>query len=108
MSMRVTEQMVNAGEVCHGGFIFTLADTALAYAGGGGSGGQVMSSSLTIDYISPAVPGDLLNAVAIQRHRSRRTRLFDIEVTREDGKLIAMVRGRGVIAEDKPNPEHPH
>ncbi len=97
-SMQVTANMVNALGLCHGGFIFTLADTALAYASNSQQAATV-STNVTIDFIRPAMIGDRLLAVATRRHASRRNGLYHIEVTKGDGILVAVLSGRVVVVE---------
>jgi acyl-CoA thioesterase len=92
MSMAVRPDMVNGHDICHGGLIFTLADTSFAYACNAGNRATV-AQNCAITFLAAARKGDVLTAAAAERHRTRRTGLTDIEVTDQTGKLIAIFRG---------------
>jgi acyl-CoA thioesterase len=92
MSMTVRPDMVNGHDICHGGLIFTLADTSFAYACNAGNRATV-AQNCAITFLAAARKGDVLTAAAAERHRTRRTGLTDIEVTDQNGKLIAIFRG---------------
>lgn len=92
LHMPVRQDMVNGHGICHGGMIFTLADTAFAYACN--SGNQVtVASACQIDFIAPAREGELLEAEAVERSASGRTGIYDVSVS-TGGKLIALFRGK--------------
>lgn len=92
MSMTVEKHHTNGHDICHGGFIFTLADSAFAFACN--SYNQVVvAQHNTISFIAPAVSGDRLTAEACEVSRNGRSGLYDVRVTNEDGKLIALFRG---------------
>lgn len=91
--MRVRNEMLNGHDVCHGGMIFTLADSAFAHACNN-TNKVTLASGCSIDFLAPAREGDLLTATAQERSRSGRTGVYDIEVQRQDGTLIALFRGR--------------
>jgi acyl-CoA thioesterase len=92
-SMRVREDMVNGHDICHGGLIFTLADSAFAFCCNSFNAVTVAAGA-TIDFLAPARKGDVLFATATQLWRSRRTGLYEIQVANQDGAPIAMFRGR--------------
>ncbi len=93
LRMAVRQDMVNGHGICHGGMIFTLADTAFAYACN--SGNQVtVASACQIDFIAPAREGELLQAEAIERSASGRTGVYDVTVSGDGGKTIALFRGK--------------
>ena len=92
MSMKVRPDMVNGHDICHGGLIFALADTAFAYACNSGNKSTV-AQSCVVTFLSAARTGDVLTATATERNRTQRTGLTDIDVTDQSGKLIAVVRG---------------
>ncbi|MBT8078650.1 MAG: hydroxyphenylacetyl-CoA thioesterase PaaI [Gammaproteobacteria bacterium] len=91
--MSVTPHMVNGYGVCHGGYIFLLADSAFAYACNGYDDMSVAAGA-SIDYIAPARLGEELIAVAREAHRGRRMGVYEIEVRGPDGHLVALFRGR--------------
>jgi len=93
VSLRVTEDMVNGHGMCHGGFIFTLADSAFAYSCNSHNQNAV-AAGCSIEYLSPAQVGDRLTAVAEERLLAGRSGIYDIDVCNQDGKRIAAFRGK--------------
>ena len=93
LSMTVREDMLNGLGGCHGGMIFSLADTAFAHACNSANKPTV-ASGCTIDYIAPGKEGDTLTAHAVERTRSGRTGIYDVEVFNQHKQLIAVFRGR--------------
>ena len=93
LTMKVRADMLNGHDICHGGFIFTLADSAFAYACNSYNLTTV-ASGCAIDYMAPAREGDMLTAYARERSVSGRTGVYDIEVTNQRGETIALFRGK--------------
>lgn len=93
LDMPVREDMTNGHAICHGGLIFTLADTAFAYACNSGNHTTV-ASACHVDFLAPAQVGDILRAEAIERATAGRSGVYDVTVTRQDGSIIAMFRGK--------------
>lgn len=93
LKMIVRENMVNGHGLCHGGLVFTLADTAFAYACNSYNVVTVASSA-GIEFLLPGCQGDELTAVAQEQSRSRRTGIYDVTVTNQVGARIALFRGR--------------
>jgi acyl-CoA thioesterase len=91
--MLVRREMTNGHGICHGGIIFTLADTAFAYSCNSHNRNAV-ASGCSIDFVSPAREGDILVAIARERSMAGRTGLYDVEVSDQAGKTIALFRGR--------------
>ena len=92
--MTVTDAMVNGHDIAHGGYIFTLADSAFALACNAG-GRTTVASGADITFVAPARRGDVLVADATQRTAYGRSGITDVTVTREsDGSTIAEFRGR--------------
>ena len=91
--MTVRTDMLNGHAICHGGFIFTLADSAFAFACNSYNLTTV-ASGCSIDFIAPAREGDLLTAIAHERSVSGRTGVYDIEVKNQRRETIAYFRGR--------------
>ena len=87
MRMRVTENMINGLEIVHGGVLFTLADAAFAYACNAYDR-VALAQACNIDYVRPAKLGDELTAEAVERNRSRTSGLYDVTVSRSDGKWL--------------------
>jgi acyl-CoA thioesterase len=92
-SMLVREDMVNGHSICHGGYVFTLADSAFAFCCNSFNVVTVAAGA-TIDFLAPARTGERLFATAKELWRSRRTGLYEIEVTNQSGTLVALFRGR--------------
>jgi len=90
---KVRRNMVNGHDICHGGYIFALADSAFAFACNTYNRVTVASGA-AIEFIRPARLGDRLTAIASEAHRGGRTGVYDIEVSNQDGELIAIFRGR--------------
>lgn len=93
LSMTVRTDMTNGHGLCHGGFVFALADSAFAFACNS-HGDATVAAGAEIDFVAPAQAGDRLTATARERHRGRRTGLYDIEVTCGAGEVVAFFRGR--------------
>ena len=92
-SMTVKKEMTNGHDICHGGFIFTLADSAFAYACNS-SNKVTLASGCSIEYLAPAQIGDRLKAVAKERSRAGRTGVYDVEISNQKDVLIALFRGK--------------
>lgn len=93
LSMKVRGDMVNGHHICHGGLIFSLADTAFAYACNAYNRNTV-ASGCNIDFVAPGKEGDTLTAEAIERSASGRTGVYDITVRDSAGKTVALFRGK--------------
>ena len=90
LTMTVRADMLNGHAICHGGFIFTLADSAFAFACNSYNLTTV-ASGCAIDFVAPAREGDMLAAMARERSVSGRTGVYDIEVTNQRGERVAVV-----------------
>ncbi|MEX2123034.1 MAG: hydroxyphenylacetyl-CoA thioesterase PaaI [Woeseia sp.] len=91
--MEITPSMVNGFGVCHGGYIFTLADSAFAFACNGYDR-VTLAAGATIDFVRSARLGDRLLAEASERYRGRSSGIYDVTVSNQDGRLVAQFRGR--------------
>ena len=100
MTMTVQERMLNGFAICHGGYITILADTAFAYACNSYNDVTV-ASSLGIEFIAAVQGGDVLTAKATEISLAGRTGLYDIDVSNQDGKRVAVMRGRSYRLKDK-------
>src|SRR5512144_3369664 len=92
VTMTVRADMLNGHAICHGGFIFTLADSAFAYACNSYNLVTV-ASGCAIDFLAPAREGDVLTARAAERSAAGRTGVYDIDVTNQRGDTLALFRG---------------
>jgi acyl-CoA thioesterase len=93
MQMRVRSDMLNGHATCHGGFIFTLADSTFAFACNSYNL-QTVAAGCTIEFLAPALEGEILEAHATEQARSGKTGVYDVVVTNADGKKIALMRGK--------------
>jgi acyl-CoA thioesterase len=92
--MAVTEAMVNGHAIAHGGYIFTLADSAFALACNS-RGQTTVAAGADVTFVSAARLGDVLLAEAQVRTSYGRSGITDVTVTREDdGAVVAEFRGR--------------
>lgn len=106
LSMSVRGDMLNGHDMCHGGMIFTLADTAFAYACN--SRNQVaVAHTAQITFCAPARKDDRLTAVAEEQHQAGRTGVYDVKVTDQTGKTIALFRGNSYRLQGTVVPEPP-
>jgi len=93
LQMRIQDYMVNGLDVCHGGYIFLLGDTAMAHASN--SHNQVaLAASAAIDWLQPGQLGDYLTATASQQTLSGRTGIYYVEIRNQADQLIALLRGK--------------
>jgi len=113
LSMSVRADMLNGHQICHGGFIFALADSTFAFACNSHNLNTV-ASGCAIDYLAPAYEHDKLTAVGQEQSLAGRTGVYDIVVTNQDGRKIALFRGRSyrikgqvVATEDQHPPASP-
>lgn len=91
--MTITPAMVNGHSVAHGGYVFTLADTAFACACNS-YGPVTVAASAEITFVAPTYEGDELYAEADERTRFGRSGIYDITVRRgRDGPVVAEFRG---------------
>jgi acyl-CoA thioesterase len=91
LSMTVRPDMVNGHQMAHGGFIFTLADSAFAFACNSHNHKSVAAQG-DITFIKPGKLGDVLVATAREISRSGRSGIYDVRVT-ADSEVIAEFRG---------------
>jgi len=92
MKMPVRDDMINGHELCHGGYVFSLADSAFAYACNSYNYNTV-GAAASIDYIAPGRLGDELIAVAKEVNVSGRSGVYDVQVWNQNGDLLAVFRG---------------
>jgi acyl-CoA thioesterase len=96
MSMTVADNMVNGHGMCHGGFIFTLADSTFAFACNS-HGEAAVAQHCAITFLRPGRRGERLTAEAVERTTQGRSGLYDIRVTGQDGTIVAEMRGHSRI-----------
>lgn len=92
VSMKVRSDMVNGHAICHGGLIFTLADTAFAFACNSYNASTVAAGA-RIDFLAPAHEGDMLLATATETSLRGKTGVYDVVVCNAAGDQLALFRG---------------
>jgi acyl-CoA thioesterase len=93
LAMLVRADMLNGHGSCHGGVLFSLADTAFAFACNTHNAITVAAGA-TIEFLLPAKQGDELTAVATEQWRTRRTGVYDVAVINQRRECVALFRGR--------------
>ena len=93
LEMQVRDDMLNSFDICHGGFITTLADSAFAFSCNARNV-MTVASGLSIDFLAPARGGDVLIANACEVSLAGRTGVYDVEVHNQRGEAVAVFRGR--------------
>jgi acyl-CoA thioesterase len=101
LTMPVRDDMLNGHDICHGGLITTLADSAFAFACNSYDELSV-ASGFSVDLVAPARRGDVLTARCVEVSKGGRTGVYDAEVTNQRGERIAMFRGRSYTMKGKP------
>ena len=92
-TMTVRDDMVNGHGICHGGYVFTLADTAFAFACNTYDDVTVAAGA-DITFLQPVQAGAQLTATAVELSRRGRSGLYDVTVRGDDGEPVAEFRGR--------------
>jgi acyl-CoA thioesterase len=100
LRMTVRADMLNGHGTCHGGLVFALADSAFAFACNSHDV-RTVAAGCSIEFLSPAREGDELGAVAEERFRAERNGVYDAEVRRADGSLVATFRGRAAATRER-------
>ena len=104
LSMTVTPNMVNGHNLCHGGLIFTLADSTFAFACNSHNQ-RAVAAGASIEFLAPAFLGDVLTAEGAEQVLKGRIGVYDMKVTNQKNELIALFRGKsatikGLLVED--------
>ncbi len=92
LSMSVTENMVNAQKICHGGLIFALADSSFGYACNTHNR-RALAAGASIDFLSPALLHDVLTSECVESATAGRRGIYDAKVTNQKGETVALFRG---------------
>jgi acyl-CoA thioesterase len=101
LTMTVREDMLNGHDLCHGGLIATLADSAFAFACNAHNE-LTVASGFDVNLVAPARRGDVLTARAQELRRSGRTGVYDIVVTNQRDECVAVFRGRSYTVKGRP------
>ena len=93
LQLTVRPEMCNGVGICHGGLIFSLADTTIAYAANCSNQATVVASA-QIEFVAPAVAGTTLTAASTRRWTHQRSALWDVIVTDSEQRIVAVAHGR--------------
>ena len=93
LRMPVTDIMINGHDICHGGYVVLLADSAFAFACNTYNQ-RTVAQGLDVTFLRAVRLGDVLVAVATERARQGRTGIYDVTVSRQGGDVVAEFRGR--------------
>lgn len=95
MSMTIRADMLNGHQSCHGGYVFALADSAFAFACNSHNFTTV-GAGCNIEYLAPGREGDVLTAEAIEQAVSGKSGIYDVKVTNQEGRTLALFRGKSL------------
>ena len=101
VTMTVREDMLNGHDICHGGLVTMLADSAFAYACNAYNEVTV-ASGFDVNLIAAAHRGDVLTAVVTEVAKACRTGVYDVTVINQRGEPLAAFRGRSYTMKGKP------
>lgn len=101
LAMTVRDDMLNGHDLCHGGLVATLADSAFAFACNAYNEVTV-ASGFDVNLVAAARGGDVLTARAHEVSKAGRTGVYDIAVTNQRGEAIAAFRGRSYTMKGRP------
>ncbi len=93
MRMTVRALHLNGHQICHGGFIFTLADSTFAFACNSRNHNTV-AAGCSIEFLRPAHAGDVLTCEGVEQVQSGRHGVYDMRVTNQHGHAVALFRGK--------------
>jgi acyl-CoA thioesterase len=95
LTMTVRADMVNGHAITHGGLVFTLADSAFAYACNSYNMNTV-AAGCAIEFLAPSREGDVLTATAREHTLVGRSGIYDVDVRNQQGDPIALFRGKSM------------
>lgn len=101
LSMAVREDMLNGHDICHGGFMATLADSSFAFACNSYNE-LTVASGFAVDFLAPARLGDVLTARCTEVSKTGRTGVYDVELRNQRDERVAVFRGRSHTIRGKP------
>lgn len=93
MRMAVREPMLNGHKICHGGLIFTLADSTFAFACNSHNKVAV-AAGCSIEFLKPGQLGDVLTCEGVEQTLQGRHGIYDMKVSNQRGEVVAMFRGK--------------
>ena len=92
LSLKVSDEHLNGHKICHGGYVFMLADSAFAFACNSFNQLAVAYQN-SITYAAPGKKGDVLTARAVEVSKAGRSGIYDVTITNQDDEAIAHFRG---------------
>ncbi|MES2940711.1 MAG: hydroxyphenylacetyl-CoA thioesterase PaaI [Pseudomonadota bacterium] len=104
MRMAVREPMLNGHKICHGGLIFTLADSTFAFACNSRNKVTV-AAGCSIEFLKPGQLGDVLTCEGVEQVLQGRHGIYDMKVTNQHGEVVAMFRGKSATIQGSVLPE---
>jgi acyl-CoA thioesterase len=104
MRMTVREPMLNGHRICHGGLIFTLADSTFAFACNSHNKVTV-AAGCSIEFLKPAHLGDVLTCEGVEQMLQGRHGIYDMKVSNQRGEVVAMFRGKSTSIQGTVIPE---
>ena len=104
MRMTVREPMLNGHKICHGGLIFTLADSTFAFACNSHNKVAV-AAGCSIEFLKPGQLGDVLTCEGVEQVLQGRHGIYDMKVTNQRGEVVAMFRGKSAQIQGTVIPE---
>jgi acyl-CoA thioesterase len=104
LRMKVREPMLNGHRICHGGLIFTLADSTFAFACNSRNKVTV-AAGCSIEFLKPAQLDDVLTCEGIEQVLQGRHGIYDMRVTNQRGEVVAMFRGKSATIQGTILPE---
>ena len=100
IEMEVRLLHLNGHQICHGGFIFTLADSTFAFACNSRNAVTV-AAGCSIEFLKSAYLGDLLTCTGQEQTLSGRHGIYDMRVVNQRGETVAMFRGKSAALRNK-------
>ena len=105
MRMTVRESMLNGHKICHGGLIFTLADSTFAFACNSYNSVAV-AAGCSIEFLKPAYLDDVLTCEGVEQTLSGRHGIYDMRVSNQRGEVLALFRGKSAQIKGTVIPEN--
>lgn len=99
LKMTVSDEMLNGFFITHGGISYSFSDSALAFASNS-RGNKCVSIETSISHLRPTKSGDILKAVAIEKHRGKTIGIYEVTVYNQDEKIISLFKGTVHISQD--------
>ncbi|GAC1535197.1 MAG: hydroxyphenylacetyl-CoA thioesterase PaaI [Ramlibacter sp.] len=106
MRMTIDQRHLNGHRICHGGFIFALADSTFAFACNSRNKATV-AAGCSIEFLKPGQLGDVLTCEGVEQVLQGRYGVYDVRVTNQHGDVVAMFRGKSAQIQGRVVPLEP-